>query len=375
MLKHTLYTKTSKGGVQQWSIWAEGADIVTEYGLMEGKLQTARKTATGKNIGRSNETTPDEQALLEITSQVAKKRDKDYHDSPEEALTSRAILPMLAKDWFKFGDNKKNSAVDLFFVDYKIDGYCCLAHWDGQKVTLRSRGNKVYSIEHIERDLTTFFTSTVGDSECILHGEIYVHGLNFQQISSAIKKANDDTPSLQLHVYDVVQEDKVYRERRKWLETQDKSDWYISPEQRSIVLTESTLLPREEFEAFHDKAVAQGYEGIMIRHPELPYKLDWRTNMLLKYKVFDDSEFTVVGFTNGVGKFADMVIWICEMDDGSDNKFNVVPKGNEAQRKAWYADGDSFVGKTLTVRYFGRSEDNIPRFPVGHGFRLDEDMA
>ena len=55
----TLYHTSKTGAVVEWDIWTEGADIVTEYGQRDGKKQLARKTATGKNIGKTNETTPD----------------------------------------------------------------------------------------------------------------------------------------------------------------------------------------------------------------------------------------------------------------------------------------------------------------------------
>ena len=55
----TLYHQGKTGAIVQWDIWTEGADICTEYGQIGGKMQTARKTATPKNVGRANATTVD----------------------------------------------------------------------------------------------------------------------------------------------------------------------------------------------------------------------------------------------------------------------------------------------------------------------------
>ena len=35
----TLYHQSKSGAIVQWNIWTEGADIVREYGQMDGKMQ------------------------------------------------------------------------------------------------------------------------------------------------------------------------------------------------------------------------------------------------------------------------------------------------------------------------------------------------
>lgn len=64
----TLYHRGKAGGLYSWRVWTEGADILTEYGLVDGEKQIARKTATPKNVGRANATTAEEQAALEAKS-------------------------------------------------------------------------------------------------------------------------------------------------------------------------------------------------------------------------------------------------------------------------------------------------------------------
>ena len=125
----------------------------------------------------------------------------------------------------------------------------------------------------------------------------------------------------------------------------------------------------------HDMFVERGYEGLIARHPNLLYKMGYRSDQLLKYKSFNDAEFKVLSVSNGVGKFEDMAIFKCEMDDNSGNTFNVVPKGTEEERKAYLTNAAKYIGKMLTVTFFGRSEDNIPRFPVGKAFRMKEDLG
>lgn len=59
----------------------------------------------GKNIGKLNETSPEEQAILEANAKIVKKLDEGYFKSIEEANNGDVILPMLAKD-FKIEEHK-----------------------------------------------------------------------------------------------------------------------------------------------------------------------------------------------------------------------------------------------------------------------------
>jgi DNA ligase-1 len=47
----------------------------------------------------------------------------------------------------------------------------------------------------------------------------------------------------------------------------------------------------------------------------------------------------------------------------------VRPRGTHEDRADLFKDGDSYIGKKLTVRYQELTEDGIPRFPVGIAFR------
>ena len=78
----TLYARSSTGKTKVWRIWAEeikqGALIITEYGYEDSdEMQRAAVTIReGKNVGRSNETTPYEQACAEAEAKWQKKKDK-----------------------------------------------------------------------------------------------------------------------------------------------------------------------------------------------------------------------------------------------------------------------------------------------------------
>jgi hypothetical protein len=59
-------------------------------------------------------------------------------------------------------------------------------------------------------------------------------------------------------------------------------------------------------------------------------------------------------------------------EDGQ--SFKVVPQGTMEERQETYKNADKHIGDWLKVKFFELTDDNIPRFPVGLGVRLLEDM-
>jgi len=365
--KRTLYHKTSSGKIQTWSIWTEDDIIYTEYGQLNGKLQISSKIAKPKNVGRANATTSSEQAILESNSMHKNKMDRKYFETIEET-DQKLLLPMLAKDWKKH--KKKFPIGEMAYIQPKMDGVRALAVCENGRVRLISRGGQEYNVPHILNMLEMFM-----EDGQILDGEIYLHGLEFNDISGAMKKLQDSTRTLEYWIYDVADDTLPYHDRWQLLEEffdkipSDVTHLRMCPTNR-IPIDENTV------EEYHDDYAENGFEGVIIRHKDLPYKFGYRSALLGKYKKFEDAEFKIIGYESGVGKFSDMVIWVCEMDmEGPISTFNVVPKGTEEQRRQYLIDAPKYVGEMLTVKFFGRSKDGVPRFPVGKGIRNKEDMS
>ena len=78
-----LYKITKTGATQICEISYDGPTFSVRWGQLEGKIQTKATPCTGKNIGRSNETTPEFQAMLEATAKHKKKIDSGYSISLE----------------------------------------------------------------------------------------------------------------------------------------------------------------------------------------------------------------------------------------------------------------------------------------------------
>lgn len=361
-----LYAQSSTGKTKWWEISVaaaeKGAEILVRYGYEgqeEDKIQsTIRKVREGKNLGRSNETTPFEQACAEAESTWNKKRDKKYRENLGEK--SEILLPMLAHNFKKRGHNIKFPA----FVQPKLNGVRCLA----KKVSLEeiqfiSRGGKSFeTLDHIAKALLP-----VMDVGSVFDGELFTQRISFQRIVSAVKRQQEDTLRIEYWIYDCILEDTPFEDRSRVLkEIRDNNRKVFEGTPLRLVPTEA-VADREDMLDRHSGFVRVGYEGTIVRNKKGFYRCDFRSPDLQKYKDFLDSEFLIVGGKDGTGRAEGTIIWTCITGDGKE--FDVRPQGTEEQRREWWNNREKFVGEKLTVRYQNLSDDGIPIFPVGINLR------
>jgi len=357
-----LYGRSGNGSIHKWLVWTEGSWIFTEFGLIDGKLQTAKKQAEAKSLGRSNETTPEEQAVFEARSMWNLKIDKGYKTTEKEAKEGTVFLPMLAKEFDKHGKKIKYPCS----IQPKLDGLRCMAFWDGDELRMISRRGKDFDLPHLSKELMATLPESL-----VLDGELYVHGESFQTITSWIKRSQSGTKQIRFNVYDCFRRGNPqapYEERRRLLE-----DWTNTNEPDFVNFVETHIIHTED-EVYEKQSqfCEQGYEGAIVRDHSGPYKLKHRSDKLLKVKSFQDDEFRVINWERGKGRFLNCAIWHCLVRENVE--FKVVLKGTMEQRKEMLENANSYIGQWLKVKYFGLTEEGKPRFPVGLGFRLPEDM-
>ena len=184
MSKKVLFGFDKNGGIKEWSVWTQGDQLFISHGKVDGKKQVKQETVAPTNVGRANFRDGPAQALFEAESRYKKQIDKGYRPTVEE-LNDLPLLPMLAQDFHDHGHH-------IEFPCYgspKLDGLRCLAIRDGDSLILRSRGNKEYSVPHVEAQLRAIMPA-----QAIWDGELYIHGLYLQEITSAAKKANENNP-------------------------------------------------------------------------------------------------------------------------------------------------------------------------------------
>lgn len=121
----TLYKKDSKGKLRSWEIFVGekgGVPIYSvKHGQDGGKMQeTAVLVPEGKNVGRSNETTPEEQCRAEAQALYEKQMGrKGYTDTVPNDVPA---LPMLAHKYADYSHKIEWPAICSIKVDGCLSG-------------------------------------------------------------------------------------------------------------------------------------------------------------------------------------------------------------------------------------------------------------
>jgi DNA ligase-1 len=413
----TLYNTTiGTGREKQWSIEVlEVSDnhyiVRSQHGVRGGKLVTHDTDITeGKNIGKSNETTSQQQALLEAERDWTKKVKQGYaqEDKPapkkklirvskladneeqnggvEPVKESKLLKPMLALEL----DLEKPNIKFPAYVQPKLDGVRCLVYYNSVgELVFQSRQNTIYEpFEHIVPELKILFTSFLEGSEqsehleqlkdLVIDGELYIHGAAFEKITSIVRRSktkHTEASTIKYHIYDCfysgngnVEKNSIgYGKRYEAL----KKAFYRHNFTNIVLLETKVANDMGEIEAFHTHytKLQEPYEGIMIRNKDSPYKQQGRSKDLLKYKKFHDDEFIVIGHHEGTGAHKGTPIFECESKSKVGKTFSVTMQGSIEGRRGMLENVKSYYGKLLTVKYQEISADGAPRFPVGICFR------
>lgn len=156
-------------------------------------------------------------------------------------------------------------------------------------------------------------------------------------------------------------------------------------------------------ELFEQENLATGYEGVMLRSIDGPYKEGRATlkqGWLLKVKRYTDAEAVIVDcyaeqennneeFKNELGRTTRSSAQAGKTDKEQLGGFNVIGQGGDYDsvdfkvpnssithetRKELWKQRDELKGKILVFKYFPQGSDVRPRHPVFKGFRDKRDM-
>jgi len=369
-----LYKVAKLGKTTFWRIRVEGNEYFRESGFVGGKVkQYAPVQAVAKNVGRSNETTPENQALFEAYSEWKHKKKQLYTEETVEqgggktdggGVLSDRLRPMLAE---KFTERKKY-VIYPAAVSPKLDGVRAMIYQDEKEIIFISRLGKQYLfMDNLRAEARKFIEEF--DQRVVLDGELYSHNIPFNAISGAVRSKNKPSKfddKLEFHIFDLYLPDSPdlsYEGRMDLLrEVCNREDFkYLH------FVFYDNVFKEEQISIKHAEYVKMGYEGLMVRNLMSPYRLGRRTNDLLKYKEFEDDEFKVIDVVEGMGTERGAAVFVCVTKDGQ--KFSVRPRGSIEKRKMQFKNKSKYIGKMLTVRYQPLSkEDVLPRFPVGIKF-------
>lgn len=403
-----LYKLDKKDEIRYWQVYARGDTYYTKAGMLKNidshKWQPhTRESRYSPDHGGHK--TSEEIAIEHASSAWKEKKRKDAmttnledvsHVQRKYCIPIAPVLAVRYNDLLKRHENyacyiergeKPRKGMYCFpeipyMVDPKLDGERVTISWckpideeftsasleDGD-VHMFSRGRvEIPYTDHIRGLFRNLYTSWGKLMPKILtyhfDGEVVQPGSTRNKMRSSISRIKEkhvDNEKNVFYAFDLIMDPEVpYEHRRKTLEilfSKIKSD--------SVQLVPSlgrvSLHDHEQVQEFMARALHMGYEGIILRDPNMLYPVsNLRINEMIKCKPIQDEEMRIIGAHEGTDAHAGLIIFRVEdLNDGV-IKQDVTPAWNHEDRaEAWkmfLQDPSQFLGQLITVHYREKNE-------------------
>lgn len=228
-------------------------------------------------------------------------------------------------------------------------------------------------------------------------GEIMCPGKTFNETQSLIM-TEEGEPVFQYWIFDYVKDGlKIgYSERMKDLNDRKNR---MGSNVNLVFLFPVRFNNWVDLTLYEHDQIIYGYEGVMVRTPDSPYKCGRSTlkeGYLLKIKRFADAEATVIGFeerlknnnelqTNELGyakrsshkanlEPANTLGNLLVKDINTGVEFGIGTGFDDITRKDIWDNRDKNLGKIVSYQYQPSGMKDKPRFPSFRGFRDERDM-
>jgi ATP-dependent DNA ligase len=248
-----------------------------------------------------------------------------------------------------------------YIVQPKYDGVRCraipIAGANGDKcLLLSSEENIIFSVPHLNEIIGGL------NIQAELDGELYCHGMSFEQIVSITSRSvnlHPDYNRIQFHCFDIVNSEP---QMKRSLIIENLRG--LNPH---LVVAPFWLCENlDDVMRTHDKLQELGYEGIIVRHTQAPYELK-RSLYVMKFKAKKEDDYEIIGYNEEVSISGEskgtLGALVCKSGDG--NTFHVGTGFSEDVRRELWLKREELFGKTAKVKYQHLTTGKqVPRFPV-----------
>jgi len=288
--------------------------------------------------------------------------------------------------------NHENKVSGKKLIEVKLDGVrvITIVRADGRVDMFSRNGKELVNFPHIAEQISSVIKQKGSSKsmDVVLDGEIM--SSSFQDLMKQVhRKDNVEAGDAILNLFDVLPledfEKGIY-EKDQTTRSQMVKFWV---EQNQALIPNVTYVANElvdldteegqaRYKEINQKAIAGGYEGIMLKDPLAPYECK-RSVAWLKLKPFIEVSLTVVATEEGTGKnVGKMGALVCEgVDDGKAIRVNVGSGFTDDQRdEFWSCKVDGHVvevrADAVTQNQDGTYSLRFPRFKGFRGFTLGE---
>ncbi len=313
--------------------------------------------------------------------------EKTINTVAKDAGRDELIIPVFSCQLAHDGTDHPKKCAGKKMIEVKLDGVRVLTivYPNGQVDQFSRNGKELVNFEHIKRQ---FAKTVTGITEAVVFdGEIM--SSSFQDLMKQVHRKSDvEAEDATLHLFDFVtleafnkgQWDRKQVDRSAKLQAW-KDLWAEETPNVEVVGHEIVDLDSEEgkaqFKEINARAIAGGYEGIMLKDLDAKYECK-RSHAWLKIKPTITLDLTVIGVEEGTGKNVGRLgALICEGEDaGRSITVNVGSGFTDEQRIAFWNDKNALFGQTVEVLADAvtRNQDGTYslRFPRFLRFRDDK---
>lgn len=420
----TLYARDNTGKIKQWKIEVRQLNtgvvlLITTHGQYKGNQTEQEIKIEGKNIGRSNETSPYEQAQKEMLAKIEFQRSRNgYYTIEDLGYTQRTMittsnlyerdgsyftLDQVLQDLPQAGETYDDYSLPMkcqnFWKETKTKGVICgiefpcigqpklngvrctLSLYKGRLQLMSKRGVEYTVPNHITEELwkvkelfsnyhyiSDVYETTVHD--IVIDGELYCHNAPLNEILSRARTKSLLSTTIKFVAFDLaipnVSQPNRLRMLKRWYD--DAQEIIGKPIHSSYYLNGKRISDQAHAIEYGDACIAEGYEGAVFRSFNNIYKPGKRVSTMVKYKKRMSGEFTIVDVIDSRNA-PGIAIFVC-VNDCNTETFKVNPEGTHDTKRKYFADKAKLIGKELTVEFYERTTDKqIPFHAVGIAVR------
>lgn len=229
--------------------------------------------------------------------------------------------------------------VSNFYVSEKLDGV--RGYWDGQQLLTRG-GNKIAA--------PAWFIAQM--PLVAVEGELWIGRGEFERVSSIVRQqhAEDaDWHVVNFMLFDLPHSDLPFEQRYQQMLSITQGQSHVN------VIEQFSVANIESLHQHLARVTALGGEGLMLHDKRAIYQVG-RSTHIMKLKPKYDAEAQVMGYTEGKGKYQNMVgALIVALPDGRTFKIGSGLSDDDRRQPPP-------VGSIITYQYLGFTKNGIPRF-------------
>ena len=260
-----------------------------------------------------------------------------------------------------------------YLVQPKLDGERCrvlLSRGEPVKL-LSSTGNLIVSVPHINRSLEEWYRVIGSGCHQVpieLDGELYCHGMHFEDIHSIVSREyvetlHPDREKISLHLFDLI-------DGRKQLERLENLEFVRRGVERyaipfiNVVNTYNANNLQKVLDLY-EEIIKQGYEGIVVRCPNNLYERK-RSLRVMKFKPKQTDTYVINDVYEAVSEQGVPKGIIGGFIVSSGEELFRVGAGEltHTERYRMWILRDQLPGRMLEVRYQTVTKKGLPKFAL-----------